>query len=280
MKKQQPIKLGGKGILARWLMALAVLVAVPAMAHADTLISQSYLSSDKLVPGTIVGLKKNSTDTVEAASSSTSAYILGVIIDNAGSQLSISSDKSNQVHVATSGVEPVLVSDINGAIAVGDPITSSPIKGVGMKATDNVKIVGVAQEAFPNGSASKRTYKDQNGQQQTVKLGQISVLVNVAYYYRQPDKTIIPTAIQNVANALAGKKVNALPILISIGIFIMAMGVVVSIVFSLIRSSIISVGRNPMAQSAVYRNVIQLSLLIILILGVAVGSIFMILTRL
>jgi hypothetical protein len=54
----------------------------------------------------------------------------------------------------------------------------------------------------------------------------------------------------------------------------------VSIVFSLIRNSIISVGRNPMAQSAVYRNVIQLSLLVIIILGVAVGAIFMILTKL
>jgi hypothetical protein len=280
MKKQQAIVLGGNGVLRRWLLAFAILLAVPAAAHADTLISQSYLSSDSLVPGTIVGLKKNSSDTVEPASSTTSAYILGVIIDNSGSQLSISSNKSNQVHVATNGVEPILVSDINGTIGVGDPITSSPIKGVGMKATDNVKIVGVAQEAFPNGSASKQTYKDQKGQQQTVKLGQISTLVNVAYFYKQPDKTIIPSAIQNIANALAGKKVNALPILISIGIFVMAMIVVVSIVFSLIRNSIISVGRNPMAQSAVYRNVIQLSLLIILILGVAVGSIFMILAKL
>jgi hypothetical protein len=280
MKKLQLIELGGKGILKHWLLVIAVFLALPAIAHASTLISESYLSKDPLVPGTIVGLKKNSVDTVEQASSSTSAYILGVIIDNNNSQLSISSDKSSQVHVATNGVEPVLVTDINGAIGVGDPITASPIKGIGMKATDNVKIVGVAQEAFPNGSASKQTYKDQKGQQQSVKLGQISVLVNVAYYYKQPDKTVIPSAIQNVANALAGKKVNALPILISIGIFVMAMIVVVSIVFSLIRSSIISVGRNPMAQSAVYRNVIQLSLLVIVILGVVVGSIYMILTKL
>jgi hypothetical protein len=280
MKKYQPVEFGGKGILRRWLLVFAVLLAVPAAAHASTLISESYLAGEKLVPGTIVSLKKNSSDTVEPASTTTSAYILGVIIDNANSQLSISSDKNNQVHVATNGVEPVLVSDINGSLGVGDPITSSPIKGVGMKATDNVKIVGVAQEAFPNGSATKRTYKDQKGQQQNVKLGQIAVLVNVAYFYKQPDKTIIPSAVQNIANALAGKKVNSLPILISIGIFIMAMIVVVSIVFSLIRNSIISVGRNPMAQAAVYRNVIQLSALVIIILGVAVGSIFMVLTRL
>jgi hypothetical protein len=156
VKTHNPVEFGGKGILKHWLLVLMVLLAVPTAAHASTLISESYLSKDVLVPGTIVSLKKNSSDTVEPASTASSAYILGVIIDNANSQLSISTDKSNQVHVATNGVEPVLVSDINGSIGVGDPITSSPIKGVGMKATENVKIVGVAQEAFPNGSASKK----------------------------------------------------------------------------------------------------------------------------
>jgi hypothetical protein len=270
---------GGKGNIGHWFAVLFILLFIPAVAQASTLISESYISSDKLPTGSIISLKKGSTDHIEAASTSNAAYILGVVIDGNNSQISFSSDKTNEVHVGTNGVQPVLVSDINGAIAVGDPITASPIKNVGMKATDNVKIVGVAQEAFPNGSASKQTFKDQKGQQETVKLGQISVLVNVAYFYKQPDKTIIPSAIQSVANALAGKKVNALPIILSIGIFIMAMIVVISIVFSLIRNSIISVGRNPMAQAAVYRNVIQLSGLVIIILGVAVGSIYMVLTK-
>jgi hypothetical protein len=271
---------GDMGILARWIAVLTVFLAVPAVANAATLISETYSASGNLPAGTIVSLKKNTTDHVEATTTANAAYILGIIIDSDNSQLSISSNQTNQVHVATNGIEPVLVSDINGPIAVGDSITASPVTGIGMKATDNVKVVGVAQEAFPNGSATKTTASDKSGKKTDVKLGQISALVNVAYFYKQPDKTLIPTAIQNIANALAGKKVNSLPILISIGIFIMAMIVVVSIVFSLIRSSIISVGRNPMAQAAVYRNVIQLSALIIVILGVAVGSIFMILTRL
>jgi hypothetical protein len=273
------INFGGKGMWRHWLLVFAMLLAVPAVAQASTLISESYISKDKLPTGSIVSLKKNTSDQVELASAANVSYILGIIIDGDNSQLSFSSNKANEVHVATSGVEPVLVSDINGSIAVGDSITSSPITGIGMKATDNVKVVGVAQEAFPNGSATKANVKDKQGKQQDVKLGQISTLVNVAYYYKQPDKSIIPPAIQNVANALAGKKVNSLPILISIGIFIMAMIVVVSIVYSMIHSSIISVGRNPMSQAAVYRNVIQLSTLVIIILAVAVGSIYMVLTK-
>jgi hypothetical protein len=82
-----------------------------------------------------------------------------------------------------------------------------------------------------------------------------------------------------VANALAGKTVNTTPIIISAVIFIVTLAVVVSIIYSMIRSSIISVGRNPMSQSAVYRDVIQLSALVLGILAVSVISIYFILTR-
>jgi hypothetical protein len=180
--------------------------------------------------------------------------------------------------VATSGIASVLVSDINGAIVQGDSITASPIKGVGMKATSNAKVIGIAQ-SNPTNSATKQSYTDEQGKKQSVTLGQVSVAVNVTYYYAQPDKTLIPQAIQNLANALAGKQVNALPIIISGVIFIVTIIVVISIIYSMIHSSIISVGRNPMAQSAVYRDVIQLSALVLGILAVAVIAIYVILTR-
>jgi hypothetical protein len=255
------------------------LILYPVMAHATTLISQAYFSDATLPTGAIVSLQKNSSDHVESATTDNTNNLLGVIVDGDNSEISISSDKGNQVHVATNGVEPVLVSDINGNIAVGDPITASPVKGVGMKATGNVKIVGVAQAAFPNATASKQSYKDQHGAQQSLQLGQVQVQVNVAYYFKQPDKTIIPASLQSVVDALAGKKVNTLPILISIGIFFITLVIVVSIVYSMIHGSIISVGRNPLSQAAVYRNVIHLSALVVLILGVALGAIYMVLAK-
>lgn len=266
---------------SKWLVVLVVAaVLVPTIAAADTLLSQTYFGNGSNLPdGSIVSLQKSSTDHVQGATVANANYLLGVIIDESSSEISISSGQSNQVQVATSGIEPVLVSDMNGSINVGDPITASPATGVGMKASGNVKIVGVAQEAFPNSTATKQTYKDQKGQQQTMQIGQVPVLVNVAYYYKQPDKTIIPPAIQNIADALAGKKVDSLPILISIAIFIVTLIIVVSIIYSMIHSSIISVGRNPLSQAAVYRNVIHLSALIVLIIGVAVGSIYMVLAK-
>jgi len=260
-------------------LLLCGLLATPVITHAVTLISQGYLIDDSPASGSIVSLQKDSANKVETTTVSNVNNIVGVVIGSGGSQLTISTEGKNQVQVATNGVQQVLVSDINGKISAGDQITASPISGVGMLATTSTKVVGVAQGDFPNSSASQQSYTDKNKQKQTVKIGEIPVLVNVAYFYKQPDKTLIPPALQNIANALAGKAVNTVPILISIGIFVVTLIVVVSIIYALIHSSIISVGRNPLSQSAVYRNVIQLSLLVVIILVVSIVAIYMVLRK-
>jgi len=248
--------------------------------HAVTTISQGFSTSDSTVRlGSIVSLVDNTSDQVVTASSKNVGAILGVVIDAGNTLLSLSSGKSNQTQVATGGVVDTLVANINGNISAGDEITASPIDGVGMKATDNTRVVGVAQQPLNSNDGTQQTYTDSTGKHTTI-VGEIPVLVNVSYFYKQPDKTLIPSTVQNLANALAGKNVKPLPILISLGIFIVTLIVVVSIIYSMIHSSIISVGRNPMSQSAIYRDIIQLSVLVLGILAVAIVAIYMILTRL
>lgn len=260
------------------LLAVVGLILIPLTATALTSLSQSY-KADKSIPlGSIVSLVDNTTDQVEASSSKNADNMFGIVIGADDSLLSLSSGTDDQIQVVTSGTVPVLVSDINGPIKQGDHITASPLAGIGMNATSNVRVVGIAQGDLVD--SRPHTYKDSSGQKHTVNLGEVPVLVNVAYFFKQPDKTIIPSAIQNIANALAGKKVDTLPILISAAIFIVTIAIVVSITYSMIRSSIISVGRNPLSQSAIYRNLLQLSSLAILILGLGFGSIYLILTRL
>jgi hypothetical protein len=226
----------------------------------------------------MVSLEQVHADSVVPSSSANADRILGVVINNDSSLLSVTNSRKKQVQVATSGTVPVLVSDINGEIHAGDHITASPLSGVGMKATANVRIVGIAQSGVEG--ARKETYKDKDGKEHSVTLGQVPVMVNVAYFFKEPEKTVVPTAIQNVANALAGKEVNTLPILLSSGVFLIMLIVVSSIIYSMIHSSIISVGRNPMSQSAIYRDLIQLSALVLAILAVGLITIYFILTRL
>lgn len=261
-----------------WL-GLVLAFIIPATAYAATTISQGYSTSDTLSIGSIVSISDKAPDQVVAATSSNVNNLIGIVINSGTSLLSVSNGSTNQVQIATNGLAAVLVSDINGAVVQGDQITASPVKGVGMKATSNAKVVGVAQSSANDGQSKTDSYTDGQGKKQKLSLSQVQVLVGVTYFYVQPDKTLIPQAIQNLADALAGKKVDPLPIIISAVIFIVTIIIVVSIIFSMIRNSIISVGRNPMAQSAVYRDVIQLSALVLGILAVAVIAIYFILSR-
>ena len=247
---------------------------------ASTPISENYSSDGKLSLGSIVSLKSGTTDQVVASTNNNVNSLLGIVIDAGNSALSISSGRDNEVQVATSGTIDILVSDVNGKISYGDQITASPIAGVGMKANSNVRVIGTAQGDLIGSAGSKETpYTDSDGLKHTALIGQVPIIVNVAYFSKEQEKTIIPQAIQNVANALAGRSVSSLPILISAGIFVITMIVVVSIIFSMINGSIISVGRNPMSQSAIYRGIIQLSALVLAIISVAIISIYLVLTR-
>lgn len=277
IKKQTAKRLGRAKFMVAACSLLALLIS-PA-AGALTTLSQGYYTHDKLSLGSLVSLDSNASDQVNASTNSNSDSLLGIVIDTGNSLLSLTSDKGNQVQVATSGTTDVLVSDINGDILRGDHITASPLKGVGMKATGNTKVIGIAQEDLAKNNPSEQKYKSKDGTEHSVKIGQVPAILNVSYYYKQPDKTLIPSAIQNIADALAGRTVSTVPILISAAIFIITIVVVVSIIYSMIRSSIISVGRNPMSQTAIYRDLIQLSVLVMVILGVALISIYMVLTK-
>ena len=248
------------------------------VAHAVTSLSESYSTSDELAIGSLVSVQDDQTDIVSASDSSNVDNMLGVVIASGSSLLTLTNGKEDQVQIATNGTLPVIVSDINGAIERGDHVTASPIKGVGMRATANVRVVGIAQGKMSN--VKEQKYKATDGSEKTMKIGEVPVLVNVAYYFKEPDKTIVPAAIQNVANSLAGREVGTVPILISGAIFLIMLIIVSSLIYSMIRASIISVGRNPLSQSAIYRDLIQLSGLVLGILGVGLVTIYLVLTKL
>ncbi len=259
---------------------LLTVTLVSTAASAITPISQNYLTENPTPVGSIVSLKDNAVDEVLASSSSTVDSIIGVVIASGTALIELTGQSPTEVQVATSGIAQVLVSDINGEIKQGDHITASPISGVGMKATDNIRIVGVAQGDLGGAGTKTDLYRHSDGTEQEILLGQVPVLINVAYFFKEPDRTLVPSAIQNVANALAGKSVSTLPIVLAAAVFLIMLIVVVSIIYSMIRSSIISVGRNPLSQSAIYRDLIQLSALVLGILAVGFAAIYLILTRL
>lgn len=258
------------------LFTLAVVTPSPALAIA-TYIAESYTAEEALPMNSIVSLKSNSNDSVVAANTSNVDTMIGVTIDRNDASITVTNGKENQVQVAKSGTLQVLVSDINGAVEQGDYITASPINGVGMRATGSTKVIGIAQNGLTGGVA--QTIKNGDGSEQSVKVGTVPVLVSVSGYIEKSENSFIPRPVQEIANTLAGRTVSPLPILLSLGVFLVTLIVVTIIIYSMVRNGIISVGRNPLSSSAIYRNVIQLS---VLVLGILVGAgviIYFILTR-
>lgn len=267
-----------RSIILRTLLVGSILLLTSVhTAHALTVISESYQSQSTLPVGTIVSLVKDSRTDVEPSLTSNVDNLLGVTINPDSSLITVSTGNTQQAQIATSGTLPVMVSNINGEVKRGDHVTASPLKGLGMLANGNVRVVGIAQGDMT--SRREEIIKDVNGNDQKVTIGEVPVLINVAYFFKEPEKSVIPASLQNVANSLAGREVQPIPIIISGAIFIVTIIAVVSIIFSMIRHSIISVGRNPMSQSAVYRDVIHLSALVVGILAVATVAIYMVLTR-
>lgn len=241
-------------------------------------ISQGYHSNSKLADGSLAALKDSRSSDVVAADSSNNALLEGVVVGSKGATLELSST-GDVVQIATSGVAKTFVTDLAGAIKTGDIITTSPISGVGMKATASGKVVGVAKEDFNTANAVKTvTVKDNTGKDHTAKVGIISVNVQPNYYVPPQKKTILPAFLQQFVNNLAGHEVSPLRIIVSLIIFLIGVSITTTILITAVRSSIISIGRNPLAQTGIYKGLLQVILTTVGVLAMTLGSAYFLLT--
>ncbi|MBI5421399.1 MAG: hypothetical protein HZA35_03795 [Parcubacteria group bacterium] len=109
-------------------------------------LAENYIASDaSLESGDIVSFSNQSLG-VSKSSVSYDNKLLGIVSKKPGVLLGGSMEKS--VPLALSGRVPTKISLKNGSIHIGDPITSSDIAGVGMKATKSGRIIGYALENY------------------------------------------------------------------------------------------------------------------------------------
>ncbi len=259
------------------LVGLLLLVVSPLGAQGVSSIAQGFQTTDtNIVEGALVSLKSDTANTVELASPERSSRLVGVVGNNPLIELS---DGTNSVQVVTSGVTGALVSDINGEVKPGDSITASPIEGVGMKATQTGVVVGAAQAELESVDLSERTLTDKDGKEQVVKIGLIPVQVDTVFYAgSNTGASFVPGSIQSLANSIAGREVSALRVLISALLLALLLVSVVVLLYSSVRSSIISIGRNPLSENAVHKSLLQVGLTIVGLLAFTVILVYLILT--
>ena len=248
-----------------------------AQAESTAAISQGFKTAEAdLATGALVSLTSDSQSTVQLSNTDRVNQLIGVIGDRPLIELS---NNDKEVQVVISGTTLTLVSDINGEIKSGDKITASPINGVGMKANASSLVVGTAQDDLAKTSTTTRSINDKRGQPQSVKVGAVPVSINVTYYVAPEDKnSFLPPFLQSLANTVAGKEVSAVRVLISSLVLMFGFVSIAVLLYSSIRSSIISIGRNPLSEGAVRKSLFEVGATALGILLVMLIAIYLVLT--
>jgi len=223
-----------------------------------------------------MSLKTGNNNTVELANTGNVSRLIGVVGTN--SLIELGNGTSN-VQVVTSGIAQVLVSDANGTINAGDKITASPIAGIGMRALNSVEVVGVAQASLANAATKAETVTNTDGSQTTVHVAQIPVQINVSFFVATNDQSsFVPGFLQDFANSVSGRDVSPVRVLIAALIMLLAFLSIAVLLYSTVRSSIISIGRNPLSEKAVRKSIVQIGVTVIGILLLSLITIYLILT--
>ncbi len=231
--------------------------------------------------GTLVVSDNASAGFAKPATISSSSDLIGVVVGSEEPLLTVNSG-SGQRQVAINGLAYALVSDINGEVKKGDYITASSIAGVGMKSTSESRVLGLAKTDLGS-SSNVQTIQAENVDGATVstRVGRVLVQINVGYYGGPPNanRGIIPQALQDFSNTVAGRQVSSTRILISGLLLLVALIISVTLVYSAVGSSIISIGRNPLSKLPVRKSLLQILGLVGIILLVTLISVYLILSR-
>lgn len=242
-------------------------------------ISQGYRTSDKdLKLNMIAALSSEAsqdTPIVERASSHNKGKVVGVVTTIDSNLLTLTSAEA-KVHVTTSGEAITYVTDLNGIIKKGDFIAVSPLTGIGMKASDQDSfVIGVALDDFSNDSATSEQVSTTQGSARTILVNKLKVNIEPRDMTQNSQKQ--SPFLLLFGQSVTGKQVTQTQVIVALVVFFLLLVVEGSVIYGAVHSTIISIGRNPLARGALYRQLLQVSWLSLVILLFGLGAIYAIL---
>jgi hypothetical protein len=245
---------------------------------------QSYNADAAVVPSMLVELKPKDKSTAIPLVNTDINKMIGVVIPhtNASLVLTPSDAKTQQVYVAQSGTYNVLVCDQNGPIKVGDSLTMSALPGIAMRAdSSQPSVTGKSIDAF-NGSKpiTRVTLKVSASNIVKVAVGRISVNVQLApnpLYLKSSNSIFV--FLSRAEYGIVNKPVGPIRTYIVGLLFLATIITTIVVMYSGTRSSITSIGRNPLAKSAIGRGLLKTVIGGLFIFGIGIGMTYLILNR-
>jgi hypothetical protein len=269
------------GIIA-WSLVLLMVLHHPTPVSAESSFIQSYNTTSSLQQGMIVQLQKTNANTVEPATQTNIYNTFGVVVNMANASIALeqNSKSNNQVFVANSGHYNILVSDQNGPIEAGDYITLSPIDGVGMKDNSTEPIVVAQALSSFDGSGpilGTDQLKTSTGTEK-VHLSLVQASISIGHNpLLASSSTIVPKALEQLSKTVTGKSVAAWRIWLAVAILLVVAFIVGVMLYGAARSSLISIGRNPLSKKAITKGFIEVVTSALIIFISAVFGVYLLL---
>lgn len=212
---------------------------------------------------------------VERATIENIENVIGITTQSDENLVTIAS-ADQQVYVQSDGIVPALVSDINGKVKKGDKLTISPLNGILMRAEPNNLTIGRAQEDFLGGEAESQAITTKDGDKSTL-ISKMKVSVDNVATTQQPAKIDDKSVLERLGEAVAGKPVGELQVIIALVIFLIVMISEGSIIYGAISSGIISIGRNPMAKNIIRIELVRVLGVAVVVLGIGLSAVYFVL---
>ncbi len=242
-------------------------------------VTEGYGADEVLQRGMIVGAKQDDPTKVEPISVDQLDRMMGVVVDANESPITISGE-AEKVFVSSVGQYDVLVSNQNGEIKQGDYITASSLNGIGMLATyKEGDVLGRAITGFDgNGNiVSQDSLKDNKGVTQNVNIGRIKVDIGVSKNPKARSDAASPEWLGKLGQAIAGQSVSPAKVYLGAGLFVIGAFIAGTILYSGIRSSLISVGRNPLSKKSIMKGLLQVIFTSLIVFIISVFGVYLLL---
>lgn len=252
-------------------VSLLLLMGLTSSVAAQTAATQTYMSDDRIEPGTLVSLQPGESEWVEVANLDNSDRLFGVVVRQTDSTIRLR-EQENGLFVTTLGKARAYVTDFNGPVRSGDTLTVSPIAGVAMKSTnDDDSIVGTALSDYDveEGTLTTKEVRNSEGETQVANIGAINIQVNP----EQGGMSIIPSFLASFGESVAGQPVSSFRLFTALAVMVVTLAASSVLLFGAIRSAIVAIGRNPLSKSFVYKGLFQvLAIVTVIFIGGVVGA--------
>lgn len=224
-------------------------------------VTNSYSAESSVLTGMLVGFKPGNQATVVPLSSKEAGNLVGVVVPVNDAPIVLTTPQTGDTHqvlVAVSGRHEVLVSDQSGQVKTGDYLTVSSADGIAMKATPDDRLaIGRAADSFDGqaNSIGSISLKNTLGQTTKVSVGRVRFDIQLSANPLQKGKySGLPGFLSRVANTVTNKSVSPLRVYVSTLVLGITLFVCALLLYGGTRSSIIAIGRNPLAKKAIGRG--------------------------